>query len=391
MNFLDLSSSIQLKIPVMRKNFRAINDLPWPYQNATVMSFMNKKDEVMTFSPVYVFGEQDTEADWTTIVNIDDLEMSRKISDFRHLDKEFCCPGYTKPLDFDLRYYEKTDDNIEVVQCDKITKKEFEEKFVRTQTPVKIKGCKIDDVDTKDLKWWNGVALTPEDSLIQKMLSNDEVVNLQKNGAVLRFKSDYEGKIDWPDFLPENIATKAEEAEIDNFVHLRSAGTGNPLVAEPRDVIDVQFEGSKWWTIVPPGTVLQPRMNGGLCKSCSSESAFHPIWSAAAWFDHMQPQFSRDLNYDRSTIQTVQKPGEIIYVPGDSGSASYSITDGKFLQNFRFTLGNVEAIDQASYKLSSKLTSAVDVTRAQLGKENSQVWKDKADQKETMVTSRMFN
>ena len=69
-------------------------------------------------------------------------------------------------------YDEELDETIETISCDKISKEEFEEKYVRKRQAVKIVGC----VEQSDLEKWSSV---------KNLIDNLEKTGSQLSGRFL--------------------------------------------------------------------------------------------------------------------------------------------------------------------------------------------------------------
>lgn len=372
----------------------------WPPSPEVVsLSFWKKNDEIMVASRMFILSEHDfSQTDWLTVINVNAAVLTNGIYDGTHLTKENCCPDVTQPLDFERRYDHDIDDNIQTIACDSITKEQFEETYVRKRTPVKLTGClenggllkkwDIEGVLAKkedELKWHASVDDTKHKDLAKTgdMFSGRNVNEvIQKQGWIKAASLLNNDDVDYkrPDCIPVINQMPSVQA-----VTVATKGTGLPLKTfhDPMCVLATQITGSKWWTIVPSAALYTTDTTYNCRAHCSGTSAFgdESITAAAAWFNHMQPQLSRVSFYGQPVVQTVQKPGDMLYIPGDSLFATYSVEDSLFITDRFVTVADVDNLsrfmstDDQTYKEVYNAVNKMDKQRMDVMSQQLKDWK----------------
>jgi hypothetical protein len=288
-------------------------DLVWPFENTTVVSYdkSNPQNNMRT-STVFLLAEHDfSQKDWITLVNVNDPKLAKYVHDGHYGQYDRCCKDYDKPLaDTDLRFHESLDDNIKVVNCKELSGKDFEDKYVRTRTPVKIIGC-FDSLEEEqpqidDLNFFGSSMIREAVGAFSEatVFSPDQIKTLIKNNALLNVEAPIKTMKARPSLIPGNLL----KDEFDGRISMTSEGTGIPMrLLQYKDLMDVEYKGSKWWVITPVGSCLSP-----YSLSCSTKcSQPNSIWAASTWFNSIQPQLQRSQFHGRPTVQTIQRSGEV--------------------------------------------------------------------------------
>ncbi len=296
----------------------------WPFDAEKIMAVSQNEhhpDEISGQSHFSLTDHNFKSAGWKTMVNLNmpdesTAAVSLDIGGHTRGIKVCCTPYNTTLKNINFRFTPQIHDNIKTLQCSELTREYFQENFVQTKTPLKIVGC-------------------PEDFTKEKFIPDDLA------------------KDDW---IP-NLVTKSPE--------------GQGLIMKRNDYMDEfhqQILGTRWWVITPPGSVFNNH-----CKYCSPKATerFDEKWAVATWFDNIQPQLAKTKIFGREVIQTMQKPGDILYIPSLSIHTYYAVENSIGLKKALLITGDLEFVDSsaADFVDSAKVTNPHDLETLEFAKE----------------------
>eukprot|EP00095_Tigriopus_kingsejongensis_P005222 maker-scaffold585_size130225-snap-gene-0.20 protein:Tk05222 transcript:maker-scaffold585_size130225-snap-gene-0.20-mRNA-1 annotation:"bifunctional arginine demethylase and lysyl-hydroxylase jmjd6-like" len=298
---------------------------------------------------------------------------------------DMCCPAHDHKRN--ITDWKRTiNDGLERISCD-IDAKEFLENYVLPRKPVMLVGCIKDWVSTKtwtikgllqrygqnatwktdisyhDFSQLNGIVLNKEEdedfpmddpefdknSIEDALLTGDEILSLIDRNVTVRIferlgvaarrsrqagsslKTDLYKDWNWPKPIPIDLFKPAFGGTDYQWVIMSQATTGTHVHHDPEltDAWNALLYGHKAWVLFPSDVYAEDYECDDFCSP-----KFDALF-AVSWWTHVLPQLRQETWYGKKILETVQKPGEIIYVPHGMGHAVLNIDENlSITENF---------------------------------------------------------
>ena len=304
-----------------------------------------------------IFADHDFQAkDAVTFLrneNVDDILDNATIIDSTSPRIFQKCHGeYSKHLkDYQFHFNDEFDNNIKEIGCHSISRNDFIEKYVLTKTPLKLKSCfHKNEFETKEILpeggyWHNEYGKDLYSKDIEEALQN----NNNKNNNDKQF-SKIKAHLTNSTSILENLVhlySKNFDDQDQQKQSLLFPGTKfnyfslNTGQILQKDIVDQFYflpKGLKWIVIIPPitrQTVVQ--------LSCELSSPQSVIYHTSNWFENMQPQLKNKKFYDRPVVQTMLKPGDVLYLPSENYISSYAEEDSLILSKKFLTTSSLDS------------------------------------------------
>ena len=307
----------------------------WPF-SPSIPAFSVDIDDYNHMTGLSVFDSANLEPSdsYVTIMKNNGTFKNPMIGDMisELFSKDFCCSIKSDFYDY------FSDGNFLPVQsydCKSMSTDDFEEKFVRLQTPVILKGCvhagdepglTVSRLWHRSDKLWRGkyFSVASPNHLIEV---NGKLPNpASDNLGSIRFNLLSEGNSTFKWMLhPRDIESETnQEANRPPLTRLLSAGSGIPLREYVTDSM-LTIQSGRIWVIVLPKDV--PLKDLPKCKSrCSSFSAESPL-ASFQWVSSVLPQaLHRDYFGQRMRLANLEA-GEMAFLPSGSIWMSYAWED----------------------------------------------------------------
>ncbi|XP_059079459.1 uncharacterized protein LOC131877717 [Tigriopus californicus] len=324
---------------------------------------------------------------------------------------DLCCP--THDFEKNITDWKNTiNDGLDRVSCD-IDPMEFVEKYVLPRKPCILVDCIKNwestktwtirnllgrygqngtwktDISYDDFSQLNGIVLNKEEddfplddpdfdknSIEDALLTGDEILALMGRNVTVRIferlgvaarrsrmagsslKSDLYHDWAWPKPIPTDLFKPAFGGTDYQWVIMSQATTGTHVHHDPEltDAWNALLYGHKAWVLFPADVYAEDYECDDFCSP-----KFDPLF-AVSWWTHVVPQLREETWYGKRIIETVQKPGEIIYVPHGMGHAVLNIDENlSITENFL----HVGAMDElAKYYVFEQKPMQYDVENA---------------------------
>jgi len=346
----------KIKLPVTINDdiMNGIESKSWPFSDE-IVSVSYSKNEA-NGQDTFTLQDHDFKAEgWKTFLAYDKTHTNM-VKDGNTWSLNRGCHSYPKPLEnVALRFTGELHETIETIECEKLLKEEFQDKYLKTKIPIKIKGCKEPEIKILEKFKWQGQIISRiegDQSVNVVDVTETKRKSLIEKGFLLKFENsqndmeDSENHISKTvfnlEFVPEIAGDQNEINDDPKFeATFISKGSGNMGKFETsKEKFDFLINGTKWWAISTAGvadawschhfinevTTYLPNSNTGV------QNYLDPFWYAASWFNYIQPQLALTRYYGHYVYMTIQNPGEIIYIPSHCKYSNYAIDDSFSLQ-----------------------------------------------------------
>ena len=336
---------------IFSENLGSLTD--WPLEN--YLAIIYERGKIYGHNEM-IFADHDFQAkDAITFLrneNVDNILDTATIIDSTSPRTFQKCHGeYSRHLkDIQFHFNDEFDNNIIEIGCHSISRNDFIEKYVLTKTPLKLKSCfHKNEFETKEILpeegyWHNEYGKDLYSKDIEEALQN----NYNKNNNDKQF-SKIKAHLTNSTSILDNLVYLYSKNYNYNFddQSLLFPGTkfnyfslNNGQILQ-KDIVDQFYflpKGLKWIVIIPPitrQTVVK--------LSCELSSPQSVIYQTSNWFENVQPQLKNKKFHDRWVIQTMLKPGDVLYLPSENYISSYAAEDSLILSKKFLTTSSLDS------------------------------------------------